>query len=177
MQLATQDFAALDVPPMLLDPIFTIPEVAHFRALQMGALMFLCRAYWQGGAYPMPTDDTTLMLLSGLHTRQWLEQRERVLRAWRAIEPRLASVYAKLEHTRRAQREIGRFGAKAKKAKALARLNGGKLALDSGAAYSQARLVPQKESLKENTRTTSGDVIPKRVARGNAAKFHDTTTR
>lgn len=161
--------------PMVVEPIFACPRVAHFRALQLGALMLLARAFWEGGAHPLPSDDTTLMLLSGLHARQWSEQRERVLEAWKEVQPRLASVYA-YTHARRARevlqaKRAGDVARNNKRLREVQAIGASRLQIDSSPG---ASLVPHKKTLASISHTIEGEIIPKRVKRGViAAKFVD----
>ena len=142
--------------------------------------MLLARAYWEGGAHPLPTDDTTLMLLAGLHGRQWSEQRDRVLTAWREIEPKLAAVYAHELKIHEGRLYIARCATEGRRKARLsskpkmnteARLEAGSNRL----MQSGARLVPQRESLRKDTLSIEGAIIPKRVSRGSDVKFRDST--
>jgi hypothetical protein len=141
------------------------PAAAHFTAPELGALIKLCLAYWRGGARPLPSDDTTLMLLSGAHLRTWRMVRGRVLGALEALSAGLASVYARDVAQRAA------LCSKMARARALIRTNNKSRCAKGG---SGAALIPKLATDKNNERVDHvGNVVPARVARGNRPNLRD----
>lgn len=158
------------IPPMPAERVNLAPAVAAMDALDLGALWALANAFWQGGGKPLPDCDATLSVLAKCHTRRWYLVRAKVLPVWRKLEAELVSVYSDRLRVSESNRETAMYAARVRVA-GLRR----KAELEGGADPNRvgARLVPQRESLKENNRSLDGSVIPKRVARGNAVKFHD----
>lgn len=78
---------------MPVEVLDCVEHTAHLDPLELGALLALCRAFWAGGARPMPPHDVDLMRLSGCDLRRWRMVREKVLEAFEALKPSLMSVY------------------------------------------------------------------------------------
>lgn len=81
-------------PSMPVELLDTVDATAHLDPLQLGALLGLCRAFWAGGARPLPGNDVDLMRLSGCDTRRWRLVRETVLSVFESLKEPIASVYA-----------------------------------------------------------------------------------
>lgn len=151
------------IPPFPAEIISESPHFALMSALELGALMALSLAYWAAQARPLPPDDAALSVLAKCHTRRWYDVREKVLAAWADVQPRLASVYAtkaQILTEKQAQAALARHALDARRKATTS------TPLIEAQSDSLVPLVPQPRVIQRESRTNSGESIPKRTLRG-----------
>jgi len=156
------------VPPFPAELVSESPMIAAFTALEFGALMALALAYWKLQCREMPSEDSVLAVVARCHQRRWYDCRDKVIPVWRALQPAIAAVYAKRTQIltqRQANAELG-LVALAEYRNRTARKAAKPLA--EAQSDSLAPLVPQRSELRAESRTNSGESIPKRTLRGQS---------
>lgn len=152
-----------------------VPAVAKMTATDLGALWSLANAFWQGGGVPLDENEATLSALARCYSQQWQRIRTRVIPVWRDIEPDLVRVYGRLKGKlggKQAQAAYARAVA-ASTSSAMKREGNGRFVPKEGQSRPRPLRHKQDSSYSTN-RSIDGQIIPKRVIRGQNKTFTDT---